>query len=111
MKNPKILLQHILASISAIEKYTQGISKDEFISSPQIQDAVIRNLEIIGEATKKIPHDIKAKHNDVPWKDIAGLRDVLIHDYFSVDTEAVWETIEKDIPQLKQSIEHILKVL
>lgn len=76
-KDPKIFLQHILESIAEIEKYTKGISEGKFLKLTQIQDAVIRRLEIIGEAAKNIPEYIKGKHEYVPWKKIAGSRDVL----------------------------------
>jgi len=108
-KNPKIFLQHILESVCEIEKYIKGVTEDQFIHSTQIQDAVIRRLEIIGEAAKRIPKEITKRYDFIPWKKIAGTRDVLIHDYFTIDIEAVWETITKDIPKLKQDIQKILK--
>jgi len=108
-KDPKIFLQHILESISEIEKYTKNISEDKFMRSTQIQDAVVRRLEIIGEAAKNIPADIKDRYDFVPWKKIIGSRDVLIHDYFEVDIEAVWDTVIKDIPKLKQNIKKLLQ--
>jgi len=108
-KNPKIFLQHILDSIDEIENYIKNISEEKFIHSTQIQDAVIRRLEIIGEAAKRIPKEIINRYKFIPWKKIAGTRDVLIHDYFEVDIEAVWETITKDIRKLKQDIQKILK--
>jgi uncharacterized protein with HEPN domain len=108
-KDPKIFLHHILESISEIEKYTKDISEDEFVRSTQVQDAVIRRLEIIGEAAKNIPGEIKEKYDSIPWKKITGSRDVLIHDYFEVDIEAVWDTATKDIPKLKRNIKKILE--
>lgn len=108
-KNPKIFLQHILESISEIEKYTKDISEDEFARSTQVQDAVIRRLEIIGEAAKNISGVIKKKYDFIPWKKVTGSRDVLIHDYFEVDLESVWDTATKDVPKLKQDIKKILE--
>lgn len=108
-KDPKIFLQHILESISEIEKYTKDISEDEFAKSTQVQDAVIRRLEIIGEAAKNIPSAVKEQYNFIPWKKVTGSRDVLIHDYFEVDLESVWDTVTKDIPKLKQDIKKILE--
>lgn len=108
-KDPKIFLQHILESISEIEKYTKDISEDKFMKSTQIQDAVVRRLEIIGEAAKNIPGDIRDRYDFIPWKKITGSRDVLIHDYFEVNIEAVWDTVTKDIPKLKQDIKRLLK--
>ena len=72
-------------------------------------DAVIRNFEIIGEATKKIPKSIKKKYPDVEWNEAAGFRDILIHDYFGVDLEAVWDTVKRNIPSYKKNIQNILK--
>lgn len=107
-KDPKIFLRHILESIAEIEKYTEGVSESKFLKSNQIQDAVIRRLEIIGEAAKNIPEYIKGKHDYIPWKKITGSRDVLIHSYFEVDIKSVWDTIIKDLPKLKEQVSKIL---
>lgn len=106
-KDPKIFLQHILESISEIEKDIKDVPENKFLKSIQIQDAVIRRLEIIGEAAKNIPGDLKKQYALVPWKKISGSRDVLIHDYFEVDIESVWDTITKDIPKLKKEIKKL----
>lgn len=106
-KDPKIFLQHILESIIEIEKYVKDLSENEFLKSGQIQDAVIRRLEIIGEAAKNIPGDLKKQYPLIPWKKISGSRDVLIHNYFAVDTESVWETVVKDLPNLKKEIKKL----
>lgn len=108
-KDPKIFLQHILDSIAEIEKNIGNISEEKFSRSTSIQDAVIRRLEIIGEAAKNIPENIRQKYNFIPWKKIAGSRDVLIHQYFEVDLEAVWDSVTKDLPKLKQDIKIILE--
>ena len=108
-KDPKIFLQHILESIFEIEKYIKDMSEDQFIRSTQVQDAVIRRLEIIGEAAKNIPKTFKIKYDFIPWKKVTGSRDMLIHNYFEVDLESVWDTVTKDIPKLKQDINKILE--
>ncbi len=107
MKDDLIFLQHIADAIKDIEEYTRG-GKEEFFSTKMIQDAVIRNLEIIGEAVKSISPAVRIEYSDVPWKQIAGLRDVLIHHYFGVDLETVWLVAEKRLPGLLQRIEFLL---
>jgi len=83
-KDTKIFLEHILESINLIEEYMQDKTKTEFLETKQLQDAVIRRIEIIGEAVKNIPDDIKEKYKDIPWRNIMGMRDILIHQYFGV---------------------------
>jgi len=97
----KTFLGHILESIGDIENYMADLSPDQFLKSKIVQDAVTRRLEIMGEATKNIPKDFRAKYPEVPWQDIAGLRDVLIHHYFGVDQELTFDLIKNDIPNLK----------
>ncbi|MEM2571078.1 MAG: DUF86 domain-containing protein [Thermoproteota archaeon] len=80
-KDPRIFIEHDLESINAIEKYIEGLSKEEFLASMEKQDAVIRRLEVIVEAVKHIPNEIREKYPDIPWKRIAGMKDVLIHEY------------------------------
>ena len=107
MKDVKVFLQSIFESIEKIESYTFS-GKDEFMKSTLIQDAVIRNLEIIGEATKNIPQDVKEQNSEIPWKQMAGLRDVLIHDYMGISLKIVWNVIQNELPQLKTMIKKIL---
>ena len=109
MKKDEAYLKHILDAISDVEKFTEGISKEEFYESKEKQYAVLRALEIIGEAIKNLSRELKAKHRVVPWKDIAGMRDKLIHEYFGVNMELVWETVKKDLPELKKEIDNILE--
>jgi len=109
MKDPKIFLKHIIESIREIEKHIKGVSEDDFWDDIKVQDAVVRRLEIIGGAVKNLPSDFRNKYSGIDWQKIAGMRDVLIHEYFGVDLDLVWETIKKDLPQLKDKILEILK--
>jgi len=106
-KDDSVYLEHILDSIKWIESYISDISRDQFLNNHLVQDAIIRQIEIIGEASKKLSISLKQKYLYIPWKDIAGMRDKLIHGYFGVDIEAVWKTVEDDIPILKEQIINI----
>ena len=108
-KDPKIFLEHILDSIGAIEEYTKNIGEDEFCAARKTVDAVVRNIEIIGEAVKNLSTGFKNKAPHIPWKKIAGMRDNLIHEYFGVNKSLVWEVVKKDLPELKKEIELLLK--
>lgn len=111
IKNPKIFLEHILESIALIEEYSKGFSEKEFLSSVKLQDLIARRLEIIGEAVKNLPSELKQKYPQIEWKKIAGMRDYLIHSYFGIDLKLTWKVVEKDIPRLKKEIEKIYKEL
>ncbi|MDP2210016.1 MAG: DUF86 domain-containing protein [Bacteroidota bacterium] len=101
-------LKHILDEIEYLLKHSKGLSLDEFVKDETLQRAFVRSLEIIGEATKKLSSEIKTKYPDVEWKAIAGTRDKLIHDYFGVDFELVWDIVTTKIPILKKQIGDIL---
>lgn len=110
MRDEKRYLLDIAECIERIEEYTRG-GKEAFIQTRMIQDAVVRNFEVIGEATKKISQDLRQKYPEVKWKQIAGFRDVLIHDYVRVDYDDVWGVIERDLSTLKENIQKILQDL
>lgn len=103
-REPGVFIKHILECIELIEKYTQGKTKREFLKSTSLQDAVIRRIEIIGEAVKNIPDKTKKKYPNTPWKKIAGMRDILIHEYFGIDLDLTWEVVKRDIPELKEKM-------
>jgi uncharacterized protein with HEPN domain len=92
-----------------IENYTRNLSFEEFEKDRKTIDAVIRNFEIIGEASSKLPKEFREKYPEIPWKSIIGLRNVLIHDYFGVDVVAVWENIRQKLPELEQQIKSIIE--
>jgi uncharacterized protein with HEPN domain len=104
IKNDAIYIEHVLECIKKIKEFTRGMTKDDFFNNIAIQDAVIRNIEVIGEATKKLSKNMTQKHTDIPWSDMAGMRDKLIHGYFDVDIEVVWNTIIIDLPDLQKLI-------
>ena len=108
MKNILLYLDNIKECIENIETYTSE-GEEVFKQSRLIQDAVIRNFEIIGEASKRLPETFRAKYTQVPWKTMAGLRDVLIHDYLKVDVDRVWKIIEINLPELKTQIRIIIE--
>lgn len=108
-KDPKIFLEHILESINRIENDLNGLSEVEFSESLTIQDAVVRRLEIIGEAVRNLPASFRKKYFKIPWRKISGMRDVLIHEYFGVDMALVWKIANKDVPKLKRQISELLE--
>ena len=108
MKDNKIFLKHILESMDYIEQFIKNKPKEEFKESIQLQDAIIRRLEIIGEAVKNMDESFKEANKNVEWKKIAGMRDIIIHKYFGIDLELVWNVILDDLPKLKKEVKKIL---
>ncbi len=108
MKTDFVYLRHILDAVNQIEKYVQGINFEAFMATNLVQDGVIRQLEVIGEATKNLSDELRSANPEIMWKDMAGMRDKLIHQYFGVDLAAVWDSVEQDLPSLKAKILEIL---
>ena len=101
-------MEDILEATRKITAYTGGLSKPAFLKDDKTIDAVVRNLEVIGEAVKKLPDDLRAKHSAVEWKKIAGLRDILIHEYFGLDAEIVWDIVQNKVPALDREVRTML---
>jgi uncharacterized protein with HEPN domain len=106
-RDHNFFIDDILDAIKNIKQYTKGYNYESFKADKKTIDAVVRNFEIIGEATKKLSDEIKKKNPDVEWKKIAGFRDVLIHDYFGIDYETIWQTIKNNIPELEKQIKKL----
>ena len=106
-RNDSELIADILEAINRISDYCAGVDYDKFIADTKTQDAIVRNLEVIGEAAKKISNTAREKNPNVPWRSMAGLRDRLIHDYFGINLDIVWEIISHDLPGVVRSLESI----
>jgi uncharacterized protein with HEPN domain len=107
MRDHRLYLDDILEAAKRIEKYAAGVSLEKLRRDTLVLDAIVRNLEIIGEAVKNIPPDVKEKHPDVEWKKISGLRDILAHEYFGVDLEVILDIVRNKVPVLKVQISRI----
>ena len=110
-RDVKLYVKDILEAIKAIEKFVEGMDFENFKEDDKTSSAVIRKFEIIGEATKNIPQSIKEKYPHIPWKEMAGFRDRLIHFYFGIKYDIVWDTIKLRLPELRNNIEKVLKDL
>lgn len=108
-RGSKLYLDDILNAIKKISSYTKSLSFDQFTEDEKTVDAVVRNLEVLGEAVKNIPETLKSKYGEVEWKKIAGVRDIMIHEYFGVDTEILWDIVQNKLPILSERIQKILK--
>jgi len=108
LRDYKLYLHDIKEAVEKIETFTKGFTFEEFVKDAKTVDAVIRNLEIIGEAAKHIPKRVKERHSDIDWKGMAGMRDILTHEYFGVRMGIIWKTIRERLPELRHKIEEIL---
>jgi len=108
-KDPLIFIKHILEAIDALESYSKGFSRETLLTDRMRKDAIVRELEIIGEAVKNLPKDFTAKYPQVEWSDIARTRDIIIHRYFGIDLNEIWNIVTKDLPKLKKDISEILE--
>jgi len=106
-----LLIQDMLEAIAKIRRYTAGLTAETFPTDEKSVDAVVRNLEIIGEAANRLPEDFKAQHREVEWSKIIGLRNRIIHDYFGIDLQIVWQVLQRDLPAFNSALVRILQTL
>jgi uncharacterized protein with HEPN domain len=103
-RDPDLLIEDMRAAIHKIERYTSGMDQAMFQQDEKTVDAVVRNLEIIGEAARRIPAEFASRHANVPWRQVSGLRNRIVHDYFGLDLEIIWQVIRHDLPQLENQL-------
>jgi uncharacterized protein with HEPN domain len=104
----RLRLTDILEAIDKMEHYTDGMDAESFAADPKTVDAVIRNLTIMGEAARMIPVELEAKYPEVPWEKMRGIRNVVVHEYFGVDMEIIWQTVRENLPPLVPILEAVL---
>jgi uncharacterized protein with HEPN domain len=107
-RDHRAYLDDILEAIQRIEQYTASVNLESLKTDQLVLDGVVRNLEIIGEAAKKLPDDVKSRAKDIDWRKIAGMRDILIHEYFGIDVEIIWDVVKKKLPELRDAVNQLL---
>ncbi len=107
-RSPKLLIEDMLDCISKIDRYCSGKIFEDIVNDSMLIDAIVRNLSVIGEAANRVPKSLQLQHQEIYWSEIIGLRNRIVHDYFGLDYELIWEIINNDLPQLQNSLERIL---
>jgi uncharacterized protein with HEPN domain len=107
-RSPRLLLEDILMAIGKIERYVDGLDEAGFLDDDKTVDAVVRNLEIIGEASRQLPEEYRSAHDDIPWHKMAGLRNRIVHDYVGIDQQMLWHIVQNEITPLKADIQSLL---
>jgi uncharacterized protein with HEPN domain len=110
-RNVLVYIKDILQNMRDAEQFIQGMTYEQFVADKKTMNAVLRSIEVIGEAAKRVPDDVRAQYPQIPWKEMAGMRDKVIHLYFSVDNETVWLVVKERIPSLQPLIEQIVRDL
>ena len=110
-RDARLLLQDMLESLEKIERYTAGLTFERFAQDDRTVDAVVRNLEVIGEAARQIPSEVRERYPEVPWRRVIGLRNVVVHEYFAVDMEIVWTVVRQSLPELKEALRRMMAEL
>jgi len=103
-RDVRLYINDMLEALEKIEEYTENVSEDDFFEDTQLQDAIVRRIEILGESVKHIPQDIRDKYPEIPWRQISGMRDILTHEYFGINMSKVWKAITEDNPEIKENV-------
>jgi uncharacterized protein with HEPN domain len=109
-RDTRLFLEDIVACCDKVGRYTVGLTYEQFKDTELVIDAVARNLELIGEATKRVPEELRRRYEDVPWRKMAGLRDVIVHGYFGIDVRLLWDIVQRDVPTTRHKIASVLAV-
>jgi uncharacterized protein with HEPN domain len=104
----RVFLDDIMEAVGKIFEYTQGFTRDQFLTDRKTVEAVVWNLQIIGEASKNVPEEIRSVYPDLPWRDMTGLRNIIVHQYFEINLDVIWKVIQNDLPNLERQIHRIL---